>query len=137
MSTRSVSDPTVFNMIDAAVLLAAAASVRNEQITTHTLALDRPKTAAEAYVAAILMIPEVREQLTNSQFLGLARDTQVLLIKNSIRRLVRKKKLVGYVINVPTMLISSNIQQLKSGRHVMRKTRRYRPINALEALARV
>ena len=137
MSSRSTSDPTIFNKLDAAVLLAAAAAVKNEHITRNTLAMDKPKTASEAFIAAMLFIPAVRDPLIGAGFLQFKKETQLLLVKDSIRRLVRQKKLVGYTIEVPTMFLSSKIHLLKGGHTVMRKVRRYKPINTLEALARV
>jgi len=133
----SPASKTIFNKIDAAVLLAAAAAVKNEHITTNTLAMDNPKTAAQAFLGAIHMMPLVREPLVGSGILHFKEDTLLILIKQSIRRLVRHKKLVGYTIEVPTMLLSSKIHLLKSGHTTMRKVRRYKPINALEALARL
>lgn len=118
----------IFDRIDTAVLLAAGMDANNE--TPRSLDFDRPSHAAGVYLAIMHTYPLVRERFLGSGFLMLKSETKDELVRDSIKRLVRRGLLAGFDVPIPVMNMET--KEIKT-----RMVRRYRPLSPLEALARL
>ena len=132
MSRLSAS---VLNKIDTAVLLAVSKSGADilffdGAYHENTLALDNPPWPENLLLSTIHTFPEIRRPLLGTSVLSLHEDIKLLLIKGALRRLVKKGKIEGFYVIVPTLLI-------ELGRHTTKMARRYRLLGPLEALARL
>ena len=128
MTTSSSESKThILDRVDSAVILALTL---HDETGPQTLAWDKPPLAANSVLSTIHMLPVVREKFLGSSFMMLKLEAKVDLVLDSIRRLVRQKKIVGYDVYVPTMNTKTKVMKSK-------KARRYRPVSPLEALARL
>lgn len=125
--SSSESKTNVFDRIDSAVILALTA---HDEPGPQTLAWDKPPLAANSILQDMHLLPMLREKFLGSGFMMLKTETKLDLVLDSLRRLVRQKKVVGYDVYVPTMNTKTMVMK-------QRKARRYRLLSPLEALARL
>lgn len=121
----------IFKKIDDAVILA----IQREEsygLRANVLSFDKPRSAAVEVHNIVVLLAEVREPLNGTMFLRLKEETRILLIQQSIRKLVRQGRLTGYDIQVPVLVRDGG-----NVLHLMRKVRRYRLSTPLDSLARL
>jgi hypothetical protein len=132
MSSSSTSKTDIFDKVDEAVLLASARFVEYEW-DARSFCFDKSEPAESILLKLIHLLPALRAPLDGTSFLRLMEGPKLILIKESIKRLVRQKRLAGYSSSVVVFTRGLGGE----GTRVRQKARRYRPLGPLEVLARL